>query len=131
MRIDAVAMPPLSCHAVPRPSVVVATMRATACRRIASAAGRVNATVCASGVAVRTGGQSQNTASAPSNARSTTTASPCDPSTTSTRSRTSGESLEASRTIRRSTSPASSRWRTTRRPMLPVGVVTTIMAVLR
>ncbi len=113
MRMEAVAMPALSCHAVLRPSVVAATMRGTPCRRIASAAGRVKSTVWASGVADGVGGQSQNTASAPEKARSTTAASPCEPSMTSAWSRTACGSLAGSRTTTRTASPASSRLRTT------------------
>ncbi len=63
----------------------------------------------------------------PSSARPITAASPCDPATTSARSRISCGSLAGSRAITRRASPASSRCRTTCCPMLPVGVVTTIM----
>ena len=41
MRFEAVTSPARSCQAVPGSSAVTATTRATRCRRIASAAGRV------------------------------------------------------------------------------------------
>nr|WP_240973254.1 hypothetical protein [Nonomuraea sp. FMUSA5-5] len=71
----------------------------------AFAAGRVKPAQACSGVRDASGGTSQKTASAPSKARSTTAASPCEPVTTSTRPRAASGSRAGSRTITRSFSP--------------------------
>ncbi len=132
MASEAVTSPARPATGVPRPTDDTATTRRTPCAANAFAAGRVNPEYASSRLAASGfGGTTQKTASTPSNARSTTSASPCEPTTTSTRSRTSSGSFAGSRTITRRSSPragASSRsLRSTWLPMAPVGVVMRIM----
>jgi len=93
-------------------------------------AGRVKPTNAASTEGARgSGGVSQKTASAPENALFTTAASPCEPSMMSRPFRTPAGISDGLRTITRSSSPLSSRLRSTWLPIWPAGVVMTIVDI--
>src|SRR6478736_10552644 len=125
---EPVTKPARPAQGVPRPSMETPTTRPTPCLLNASAAGRVKPAKAAStDGASGSGGVSQKTASAPANALSTTTASPCEPSTMSRSSRTPAGSWDGSRAMTRSCSPLSRRLPSTWRPIWPAGVVMTIM----